>query len=75
VAAAGDDPPADVDVDVVPARELALHRAVDLRVGVLDAAERLVGEDDAEAERVVRRVALPDSDLVARSSCLASAAR
>ena len=34
------------------------------RVGVLDAAERLVGEHHAEAERVVGGVALPHGDLV-----------
>lgn len=51
------------DVDVVPADELRLEGAVDLRVGVLDAAEGLVGEHDAEAEGVVGRVALPDGDL------------
>src|SRR5690606_30431081 len=42
------------DVDVVPADEVALQGRVDLRVGVLDPAEGLVGEDDAEAEGVVR---------------------
>ncbi len=41
------------DVDVVPADELALQCRVDRRVGVFDAAEGLVGEDDAEAEGVV----------------------
>src|SRR6185295_7982777 len=38
--------------------------------GVLDAAERLVGEHDAEAERVVGRVALPHGDLGVRSEPL-----
>ncbi len=52
-------------VDVVPAHELVLQRAVDDRVGVFDTAERLVGEDHAEAERVVGGVALPDGDLAA----------
>ncbi len=51
------------DVDVVPADELRLERAVDLRVGVLDAAEGLVGEDDAETEGVVGGIALPHGDL------------
>lgn len=54
------------DVDVVPAHELRLERGVDDGVGVLDAAERLVGEDDAEAEGVVGGVALPDRDVAAR---------
>jgi hypothetical protein len=64
VAARRRDRAAVVHVDVVPAREFAAHRLVHPRVGVLDAAERLVGEHHAEAERVVRRVALPDRDLV-----------
>ena len=38
---------------------------------MLDAAERLVGEHDAEAERVVGGVALPDRDLVRRVELLA----
>jgi hypothetical protein len=43
----------DVDVDVGPAGEPARHRGRELGVGVVDAADRLVGEHDAEAERVV----------------------
>jgi N-acetylmuramic acid 6-phosphate (MurNAc-6-P) etherase len=54
-----------VHVDVVPAGELALHRPVHGRVGVLDSAECLVGEHHAEAERIVGCIALPDRDLVA----------
>lgn len=50
------------DVDVVPAHELPLQRGVDGGVGVLDAAEGLVGEHDAEAVRAVRCVALVDGD-------------
>src|SRR6202034_1971284 len=64
--AAGDHLPLEMDVDVVPARELTLHRAVHGGVGVLDPAQRLVGKDHTEAERVVSRVALPDGDLAAR---------
>ncbi len=67
VAPAGDDLAAVVDVDVVPAGELPLHAGIDRRVGVLDAAQRLVGEHDAEAERVVGGVPLPDGYLVARA--------
>ena len=63
MAAAGDHLAAVVHVDVVPAGELALHLPVDLLVSVLDAAQSLVGEHDAEAEGVVGRVPLPDSDL------------
>src|SRR5262249_18793806 len=70
VPAAGDRLALDVDVDVVPAGELALHRAVDLRVGVLDAAQGLVREHDAEAERVVGRVPFPDRDLAAGAELL-----
>ena len=54
------------DVDVGPAGEAALHPLVHDAVGALDAAEGLVGEDDAEAEGVVGGVALPDGDLVGR---------
>ena len=64
MAAAGDDLSLEVDVDVVPDRELALHLREDHRVGVLDAAERLVAEHHAEPEGVVRGVPLPDRDLV-----------
>ncbi len=70
VPAAGDHLAAVVHVDVVPAGELRLHRAVHRRVGVLDAAERLVGEDDSEAEGVVGGVAFPDGDLVVRAELL-----
>ena len=62
-------------VDVVPAGELALHLLVDDRVGVLDAAQGLVGEHDAEAEGVVGRVPLPDGDLGVRQQLAASAAK
>lgn len=51
------------DVDVVPADELALEGGVDGGVGVLDAAEGLVGQDDPEAEGVVGGVALEDGYL------------
>lgn len=58
------------DVDVVPADELALECGVDGGVGVLDAAEGLVGEDDTEAEGVVGGVALPEGDLALRAEPL-----
>jgi hypothetical protein len=54
-----------VHVDVVPAGELPLHLAEHLGVGVLDPAQRLVGEHDPEAERVAGRVALPEVHLMA----------
>ena len=66
VPAAGDDLVSVMDVDVIPAGELALHRGVDHRIGVLDPAEGLVGEDHSEPESVVWSVALPDRDLVPR---------
>ncbi len=40
------------------------------RVGVLDAAEGLVGEHHPEAERVVGRIPLPDPDLGVRTQLL-----
>ena len=51
-------------VDVGPAGEALLHPLVHHPVGALDAPEGLVGEDHAEAERVVGGVALPDGDVV-----------
>ncbi len=65
VPARGEGAAAEVHVDVVPAGELAAHAREDLDVGVLDAAQRLVGEDHPEAERVIGRVALEHGDLVA----------
>lgn len=62
VAAGGVDAAAVDDVDGVPADELTAEGTVDLGVGVLDAAEGLVGEDDAEAEGVVGGVALVNGD-------------
>ncbi|CAM5595952.1 hypothetical protein SGLAM104S_07864 [Streptomyces glaucescens] len=50
------------DVDVVPADEVPLEGLEDERVGVFDAAEGLVGEDDAEAEGVGGGVAFPHGD-------------
>ena len=70
VATAGDHLALDVDVDVVPDRELPLHPGEHLGVGVLDAAQRLVAEDHAEPERVVGGVALPHGDLVAPAGAL-----
>ncbi|WP_324277836.1 hypothetical protein [Blastococcus brunescens] len=64
VSARGGRRAAEVDVDVVPPGEVPLHLPEHGRVGVLDAPERLVGEDDPETERVVGGVALPDGHLV-----------
>lgn len=59
VSAGGEGVAAVDDVDGVPADELVLECAVDGGIGVFDAAEGFVGEDDAEAEGVVRGVAFP----------------
>src|SRR4051794_15096928 len=67
---AGDRLAAVVDIDVVPAGELALHRLMDRSVGVLDPTQSLIGEDHTEAERVVGGVSLPDGDLVIRAELL-----
>src|SRR5262249_6901452 len=48
----------------VPASEIPLHLGEHHRVGVLDPAERLVGEHDPESERVVGGIALPQVYLV-----------
>jgi hypothetical protein len=53
-----------VHVDVVPAGELPLHGREHGGVGVLDPAQRLVGEHHPEAERVAGRVPLPEVHLV-----------
>jgi hypothetical protein len=64
VPAGGDHFTAVVDIDVVPAGELGLHRLVDRPIGMLDPAECLVGEHHTETEGVIGRVALPHGDLV-----------
>jgi hypothetical protein len=64
VAARGERCAAVALVDIVPAGELVPHRVEDRGVGMLDAAERLVGEHESEDEGVVRGVALPYGDLV-----------
>ena len=57
---------AEPDVDVGPPGEALGDGGVGLGVGVLEHRERLVGEDDAEAERVARPIALVDDDLRVR---------
>ena len=52
-----------VDVDVGPAREPLGDLRVRLGVGVLEHGQRLVGEDDPEAERVGRLAPIVDRDL------------
>ena len=51
------------DVDPVPPRERVRDLEVRLRVRVAQRAERLLAEDDAEAERRVRRVSLEHADV------------
>ena len=58
--------PAVVDVDRRPAREGVGDLEVGFRVGVAQGAQGLLGEDDAEPEGRVGRVALEDRDVVAR---------
>ena len=55
-----------MDVDVVPVGELVKNRLVRLRIGQSEVLKRLVGEDDAPSERVIRRVALVERDVVMR---------
>lgn len=64
VPARGGHGPAVVHVDVVPARHPLRHRGEHGGVRLLDPTEGLVGEHDAEAERVVRGVLLPHRDVV-----------
>jgi len=53
---------ADVHLDVVPVREGVEDRGSALGIGLAQIAERLVGEDDTPAERVVRSIALDHRD-------------
>ena len=55
--------PLEADVDPVPARERVRDLEVRLGIGVAERAERLLAEDDAEAERRVGRVPLEDADV------------
>src|ERR1700730_13611217 len=52
----------EVDLDVVPVGEIVGDRPVALWVVLLEGLQRLVREHDAEAERVVRAVALEDGE-------------
>ena len=55
--------PAEPDVDPIPARECVGDLEMRLWVRVAQRAERLLAEDDAEAERRVRRVALEHANV------------
>jgi hypothetical protein len=64
VTARGEDLPLEVDVDVVPDREVLREPLVKGRVCILDAPQRLVGKDDPEPEGVVSGISFPDLDLM-----------
>ena len=70
VAVGADHLAAEVHVDRGPAGPGVGDRGEGRLVRVAQAAERLLGEHDAEAERGVGRVALDDDDLVARVGLL-----
>ena len=55
-----------MDIDVIPDREVPGELLVESGIGLLDAAESLVREDDAKPERIVGSVSLPDRDLMVR---------
>ena len=61
---------AEMDLDVVPVGEVADDRAVALAVVGLERLQRLVGEHHAEAEGVVRPVALEHGDARLRPGLL-----
>jgi hypothetical protein len=54
----------EVHVDVIPDRKVLSEPLIESSVGLLDAAKRLIREDDAEPERIVDSVPLPDLDPV-----------
>ena len=65
--AAGDRPLSPVvDGDIVPVSEMRADRLGAFRVVPPEVVERLVGEDHAPPEGVVRAVALEDGDLIRR---------
>ena len=63
VPAAADRLAVEDEVDLVPIDEDVADRVVALRVVIAEIVERLVGEHDAETERVVAPVALVDLDV------------
>ena len=63
MAARGDRAPLEVHIDIVPVTERIRDRRVRLRVGIPETGHRLVGEDDAPAEGVVRAVTLDHGDI------------
>ncbi|HEX9099810.1 MAG TPA: hypothetical protein VF956_10025 [Candidatus Dormibacteraeota bacterium] len=54
----------EMHIDVVPDRKVLRESLIESGVGILDAAERLVGKDDPEPEGLVSGISLPDLDLV-----------
>jgi hypothetical protein len=65
VTARREDVAAEMNIDVVPDRKVLREALVEGGVGILDAAERLVGKYDPEPKSVVSSIAFPDLDLVA----------
>ena len=53
-----------VNADIVPVEEFACYGVIGLGVGGGEIVLCRIGEDDAEAKRVVQPVALKDGDLV-----------
>jgi hypothetical protein len=64
--ARGYDTPSEVDIDVIPVREVVGDALVRFRVCRLQVCQRLVGEDDAPAERVIPPVAFEYCDMMRR---------
>ena len=60
----------EMEVDLIPVGEFARDRSIGRRVIVHQIVQRLVGKDDAEAERVVGLVTLIDGDVVVRKALL-----
>jgi hypothetical protein len=55
-----------VHVDVIPNGKVPCKPLVEISIGLFDAAEGLIGEDDSKPKGVLGRVLLPDLDAVVR---------
>ncbi len=64
VANRADDLATDVSVDRVPMGKVLAYRGKGHRIGSLKIAERGIGKDDAETERVIGSIALVDDNLM-----------
>src|SRR5690606_10043532 len=58
--------PAEVDIDVIPVKEALADAMKRFRIRLFEVAERRIGEDHTESERLARSVPLVDVDLVPR---------